>query len=406
MGVRWRVKPELGIPRQPFFLWRRARNLGDPVEKIYAQEITAFIQGQGVYSVTGSPFYILMITIDNNDINNPLRVEALNMNSESIPGQFVLVPKNTSATIRFQHPFISGFVANGNFTIKAVAGVTMKHFIDRPAEWELIQVVGLPAKESEVAGYDAAKQGYASQLGDPILNAGLRLRVAQKFYQPLPIILPSGMQVPVWEIPDDKEAVNELREGQPPLLQRISNMFNDVDQGQVHAQSDFRVIETIPGIHQPEFPSQATPDATVDLPLLSTFLINAITDPWLALASGFGTTDFPFVGTKLDRTLEPISYFQVSHDYMITSTFKFRFEGEVFTDPTYKEDYCALSHKSILPTIPPTGLESSIYSLNRPPERDAQWSAEVAIIWNKFNHLQLQGNAIAVSENGSNAFFS
>lgn len=406
LGLRWRVKPELGIPRQPFFLWKRARSKGDPVDLTYnPDQAASFLIGNGVFSITGKPFYILLINIANNDPSNALTVQALNVTLNPIILQTVQVPANTSATIRFQHPFIGGFSAKGNFTVKGISGVTMKTFIQRPAEWELIQIVGLPAKQGELSGYDPAQQGYVNQLGDPVDNAVKRLRIAQVFYDPLPVILPSGLQVPEWQIPGTVEAVDELRKGSPPLLDRIGKMFKAVDSGDVHAQSDFRAKEIVPGIHQPEFPGQTTPDATVDLPLLATILINAFTDSWFALASGFGATDFPLLTGRADRMLEPASYFNISHDYMVTSKFVFRFDGEVFTDPEYAEEYCALSHKSILTTLAVTGLVSSIFSLNRPPRRDDPWSVEGSLTWTKLNQFQIQGNAIAVAESGGSAIY-
>jgi hypothetical protein len=406
LGLRWRLKPELGIPRQPFFLWRRNKAKGDPVDLQFTPtQAAGFMVGNGIFSITGKPFYILLITVTNNDPTNSIAVQALNMTLNPIILQSVNLPPNKSATIRFQHPFIGGFSIKGNFTLKGITGVTMKHFIERPEEWELIQIVGLPAKQNEIPGYDPAQQGYVSQLGDPVDNAIKRLKVAQHFYLPLATALPSGMQVPVWEIPDAGEAVDELRKGSPPLLERIGKMFKAVDDGEVHEQADFRATETVPGIHQPEFPGQATPDATIDMPLLATVLINVITDPWFSLASGFGATDFPLLTQRSERFIEPPSYFNVSHDYMVTSKFVFRFEGEVFTDPEYTEEYCALSHKSVVPTLPVTGLESSVFSLNRPPHRDEPWSVEGALTWTKLNHFQIQGNAIAVAESGSNGLY-
>ena len=406
LGLRWRMKPELGIPRQPFALWRRQRNIFEETQVTYtATEAGSFHIGDGVYHVPGGPFYILFVTLDNNDPTHAITVQAVNMADEKILGQVIQLPANNARVMKFQHPFIGGFSAKGNFTIKSIAGVTMKSFCEKSNGWELIQVVGLPAKTGEMQGYDPGQQGREGQLQDPIDAAALRLKTAQHFYEPLPTALPSGMQVPAWEIPAAGEAIEELRKGNPPLLERVGAMFEAVDNGNVHAQSDFRVKETIPGIHQPEFPSQITDDATMDLPLLATFLINAITDSWFALSSGFGSTDFPGYLHPTERILEPLSYFYVTHDYMVTSTFRFRYEGEVFTDPMYDEEYCALSHKSLVPTLPASGLTGSVFSLNRPPQRDEPWSVEASLTWTKVNRFQIQGNAIAVAESGTTGVY-
>lgn len=405
LGLRWREGPEIGIPRQPFFVYRRNKSKGDPFDRQFNAAQAAAFNDNGVFSVAGQPFYILYVIIDNNDPTKALTVTAIDDLSAPITRQNVSIPAKTAKTIRFQHPFICGFTAKGNFTIKAIMGVTMKNFSSRTDEWELIQIVGLPAQANEVPGYEPGQQGYVNHLGDPVENARKRLKIAQPFYVPLPTTLPSGMQVPIWKIPNENEAVEELRKGSPPLLERIGNMLKAVDNGDVHAQSDFLVNETIPGIGQPEFPDSKTPDAVISLPLLATVLINAVTDPWFALASGFGTTDFPLLARQSDRFVEPVSYFHVSHDYMVTSKFNFRYDGEVFIDPVYSEEYYALSHKSILPPLPPNNLVSSMISLNRPPHRDDPWSVEGALTWTKINKLQIQGNAIAVAEAGVNGIY-
>ena len=405
LGLRWRVNPELGLPRQPFFVWRRDRSKGDSPDFRYSNtQAAAFHTGKGFYTIPGGPFYVLILLIQNTGTAGSVVVKACDMKNNPIMGQVVGIPANSTRTIRFQHPFIGGFSVAGSGTVRSISGVTMKKYAAMD-DWKLIQIVGLPAENNEVSGYEPGQQGYPAQLTNPADSAKRRVKLSQPFYTPLPVTLPNGIQVPHWEIPDDTEAVDELRKGSPSLLGRIGKMLKAVDDGAVHSQADFILEETVPGIHQPEFPGQSTPDATLNMPLLVTILINAFTDPWFALASGFGTTDFPASVPPPDKFLEPPSYFHVSHDYMVTSTFRFRFEGEVFTDPTYKEEYCALSHKSVFPPLPVNNLTATTFSLNSPPHRDEPWSVEGALTWTKLNKLQIQGNAIAVAETGVNGSY-
>ena len=195
--------------------------------------------------------------------------------------------------MRFQHPFIGGFACQDSSAVKSVEGVTMKAWIARKEEWELIEIVGLPAKEGEIGGYDAQLQGYPTQLKDPRDAAADRLKLAQQFYLPLATTLPSGVQVPLWEIPTPDEAIDELRGGTPSLVQRLDEMLRAVDSQAAGSQGEYRTDVKMPGIRQPEFPNKITADATMNIPLLATVLLNAVTDSWFALASGFGTSDFP-----------------------------------------------------------------------------------------------------------------
>src|SRR5262249_41806388 len=152
------------------------------------------------------------------------------------------------------------------------------------------------------------------------------------------------------------------------------DMFRATDTGTVPNQAAFRTQHTVPGIHQPETPGQATEDAVLDVPLLSTVLFNAVTDSWFAISSGFGTTDFPEFTRPSDRFLEPATYFNVTHDYMVSSTFAFRLAGTEF-----KREYCALSRRSVLPPVQPNQLTAEPFALNRPPRRDEPWSTEVSL---------------------------
>ncbi|MEN8202286.1 MAG: hypothetical protein ABFS28_06800 [Bacteroidota bacterium] len=397
LGLRWRVTPDLGLPRNPFAVWRRDRRKGDSFDfKFSSSKIPGLQVKNRTFSLPNSPVYILNINIDNNG-SGPLKVDALGIDLEPLLLQTVHVPANTSRIIRFQHPFIGGFICGGgNFQIKSVAGVSMKHFIELD-DWELIEVVGLPADKGEISGYDPKKQGFPTQLKPPPDAALDRLAIAQQFYKPLVTSFPSGENLPTWDIPTPQIALEELREGIPSLLERVSKMLKAVDTHSVSSQQDFITGLTGKGIHQPEFPDQATADVDFDMPLLATFLLNSSSDPWFALTSGFGTTDFPEFIKPNGRFLEPKSYFNVSHDYMVSSIFHSHFLN------TFEiiQEWCTLSHRSPLPTFGATGLGSEVHVQNRPPDRDDPYSVEIALTWLKLNRFQIQGNAIAVAENSS-----
>ena len=403
LGLRWRVNPALGLPRVAFSVWRRSRGLADPVDVVFDSfaEIAALAIGGDRFHIPSRPLYILQILIRNTDVTTPVTVEALDIANQPLLQQSVQVPPATQRLVRFQHPFIGGFSCRGNaFTIFQVNGVTMQTFIGRTEEWELIETVGLPAKTGEIDGYDPGMQGDPAQLQDPPDAAVTRVNVAQRFYQNLPTTLPSGVNVPLWDIPEPKEAVDELRGGAPSLVQRLDQMFRAVDKGTVKNQAAFRTLEIMPGVHQPDFPGQATEEATMNVPLLSTVLLNAFTDPWFALSSGFGTTDFPEFLPRSGRFIEPDVYFNVSHDYMVSAKFFFRIFGLQFT-----REHCALSHRSAFEPLRPTGLEAVPFALNRPPRRDDPWTTEISLTWNKINRFQIQGNAIAVDEGGFNGAY-
>ena len=396
LGLRWRVTPALGLPRGVFSVWRRNRGFPDPIDvNFVGDQVSSLNQGGGLFHLPSRPLYILQISVRNTSTTAAVTVKALDSANVPLPFQTVQVPPNSLRDVRFQHPFLGGFsIRGGAPLILKVTGVTMEKLIARTDEWELIDFVGLPAKTGEISGYLSSQQGDPSQLQDPPDAASTRLRIAQLFYQNLPMTLPSGFSVPLWDIPEPNEAVDELREGSPSLVQRLSEMFEAVDSGAVDSQAAFRILETMPGIHQPESPGPVTSNATMNVPLLSTVLLNAVTDPWFALSSGFGTTDFPDFLRRSGRFIEPDIYFNVNYDYMVSAKFTFRLLGGDFS-----RELCALSHRSMFLPLRPQQLEASTYALNRPAHRDDTWSAEISLTWNRIERL-IQGNAVAVEIGG------
>ena len=99
LGLRWRSKPDLGIPRKPFYVWRRARTLGDPVDLKYnTDQSLSFSLGDGRYSVNGGPFYVLLVSISNDDPVSSVTVQALNLSLNPILQQTVVLPPQKSGT--------------------------------------------------------------------------------------------------------------------------------------------------------------------------------------------------------------------------------------------------------------------------------------------------------------------
>jgi hypothetical protein len=394
LGLRWRVTPAMGLPRAPFSVFRRLRKFDDPID-VSLQPAQLQILGGGKFRIPSAPLYILQIRVRNTHPTAAVTVSALDVASRPLPLQTVQVPANTLRHVRFQHPFLNGFSCRGgSFTIASIDGVTMKGWIAREQEWELFEVVGLPGQAGEIDGYDTQQQGDPSALENPPDAARRRVDIAEQFYEDLPTSLPNGVTAPLWEIPTPNDAVDELRGGTPSLVARLSAMFQATDSGAVPTQAAFRSLVPMPGIRQPEFPGQVTDDAIMDVPLLATVLLNAVTDPWFALTSGFGTTDLPEFLRPSERFLEPATYFNVSHDYMVASTFTFR----TFNAIEFKRDHCALSHRSAFPPLQPSQLSAEAFALNRPPRRDDPWSEEISLTWAKINRLQIQGNAVVVAD--------
>jgi hypothetical protein len=256
LGLRWGVSPVLGLPRMPFSVWRRLRQEQDPIDVSFdAAAVNALHIGGGRFDVPSEPLYILQIRVRNTHPSAAVTVSALDLANRPLPLQTVQVPANSLRLVRFQQPFLGGFSARGGtFTIASVDGVTMKGWIAREQEWELVEIAGLPGTAGEIDGYDPQQQGDPAALEDPPAAARRRIEIAQQFYEDLATSLPSGVVVPLWGIPAPDEALDELRGGTPSLLTRLGDMFHATDTGTLPNQAAFRTQHTVPGIHQPGVP--------------------------------------------------------------------------------------------------------------------------------------------------------
>ena len=202
LGLRWRVTPNMGLPRAPFSVWRRHRKHGDPTDVNFdPSQVNTFHIGKGAYHVPTAPLYVLLVTVANNSAQ-PLRVQALDTANNPLLLQLVNVPPNRTRISALSAPLhrrvrLPGFQRGQERRGRHHEGMDRAQRgmgADGP--------LGCRPRKANQAATMRHFRATHSQLKDPRDAAADRLNIAQQFYLPLATTLPSGVQVPSWETPD------------------------------------------------------------------------------------------------------------------------------------------------------------------------------------------------------------
>jgi hypothetical protein len=372
VSIRWRLKPEAGLPNGPFRVWRRKGD--DPLDMIPLPVNPTTVTNNAKIHWDWTSLYILELQA----IPNPglsMTIMALDNTGKAIDGEEVTVFGNS--IVRFRHANICAVGVRGSGEVKNFNGVTMNSFVNDP-NWQLIEVVGLPVQvgEADPDAYDTEDlQGRSGSLRPGDDAARMRLQVGAILANTPPATTPGGTSTPTWPIANPDIVLNdEIRGGNPSLLEMILEMLQSLDPNQLgNAQSDFlRPVDT-PGMQQPGGPASSE-QATLELPVAGLVMLGAATDYWAALGYGFGTTDFPdFRETEGGST--PPGPMMSAHDYMITYMKRYPFGLEL--------EVAAPASVVRLPVPAPHNFAASLWLQNRPIIRDSTGDHDVTLSWER-----------------------
>ncbi|HEX5191934.1 MAG TPA: hypothetical protein VFW09_03965 [Solirubrobacteraceae bacterium] len=298
-ALRWSTHPWLGIPRQPFAVYRRDRAPvpAAVIRQVFAQPVSvagtadlAFPAGTGLVhlaSVAATP-----------SSGGGLDVAAYDLYGRVLPAQDWST--NAAGTHLFVGPGIAGLRVSGSGTVGPVLAVNQDDYANLP-DWQLTQVVGLPTQPGQFAPhYDsAALQGYVTPSLPGFKAAVLRLLIAELLRgqpQPSP---DAQFPLPAWP-PSSPTGYLQNLCGPDNLLALIGECLTvSVDADITKTQSLFTKSVTLDGIKQANLPgAQANPGqtSTALLPVVSVAMLGVSTDSDAATGLGYGTVDFPALG--------------------------------------------------------------------------------------------------------------
>lgn len=368
LHLRWMIHPELGMPTEPFTVWRRSKFNPGPVLKVlnFTVKQEFYLFGSQLVSWTDGPMTRVIVDIQSN-VAGSLIATAGSATFGSLT-QFVGVPAGNN-TLTIEAPEIDGLILQDGMSVSQVQGIPSDWLVQAPG-WMKYEIVGLPVVQSEWAGVGkhTIDQGMVAALTDPGSAAMQRLARGrpQVGWQPN---LPTGEAVWPWGPPNHALLIDEARKAVLTQLKPV--MMSAPDQQITKRVSAPAAFETADG------PQTLNQNNQIDASPLALTLLAAGTDPWYSLVLGFGTAYEAGSGAVGGTAPDALLY-----DYMITARWERGLDG---SSPTPWEMAALAPAPSLAVACPtPGNLSAALMGYQRPPKVDEDWRCSVLTNWDRF----------------------
>jgi hypothetical protein len=390
VALRWLTRTELGIPRRPFRLYRRPRL---PVPQTIVRTLLASpAQVNGTIDLAfpaGALMFLVSATVQ------PIAGQSITLVPYDYFGNPMLALATTftaNSVAPFACPGMAGLRVQGEGTVSVVLGVEEDDYANL-ADWELIQVVGLPVEHGQFSPhYDSnMQQGFVFAPTTGRIAALERMLIAEILRDPAPLTGDPTFPLPPWPAPIPAAYLQALASsGQ--LLGMIGDcLAGSDDASAAHMQSLFAKTVNVSGITQANLPPGQTGPSTGSsqavLPVVGVTMMAAGTDSDAATALGYGTIDIPILdqlirgagGARDQAVGDHVAEFAVAEpsrvavwDYMVAAPFILP-GGLVF-------DFAALSQPSI-PVWPVEGFAANRLATHAVLGRDTGAQVAVELTW-------------------------
>lgn len=350
--LRWACAPRLGVPPAPFSVWTRGR-LYNPLQ---ATAVTPRAADGGLLLTWTDQAAMVEMQCDVIDPERSVALFALH-GGHTLHHAVAAVaerPTGPQVTLRVRTSGATGaLLVNGRNPVLRLQN--LNDLVNAPG-WRLLERVGLPvARPWNGTTYDTSDQGLVDAPTRPADAATQRLR---RGGPPIgwPVLTGSGQRAPEWRAPDPQRLLKEI---QQDLLPQISALY----------QPGVSPRQQADELTSPRIDSRLP--AQVELPPLHLLTLTAATDPFLALATGFGTA----YGRDIDPDRLPFGHV----DFLVTAD---------YPAPTPDADMvtmCAFvpwppAHTQV---VPPTNFTAERAGLLAPGARDRPWRETVRLSWDR-----------------------
>ena len=357
IALRWMCSPALGVPPGPFTVWTRdGRDEPSEVDvRRSASRSGTVLRFHRVAAVVDVDF-----SVDDpsrpsalwgfRDVVRPAAAVAVVAGTASGPGRMRLRLRTSGAT--------KVLLVNGSDAQVAVQW--LQDVVDAD-DWQPVEVVGLPGAPE---AYDPTPQGPVDGLVHPWDAAVSRVVRGGPPVGWWPVTEAARL-APRWERPDPAALVDEVG---ATLLTEIGALY--VPGMLPPDQSALSLTRPVDG---PPAPAGRPPrPTTASVPPLALLALAASTDPFLALATGFGST----------YALEPGGHGQIAvgaADLLVTADYP---ETHRRQGPAQLAAFVP-SPEGHAATAPVTSLSAVRAGLVGPAHVDAPWRESVRLTWDR-----------------------
>lgn len=375
--LRWQVNPGLGMPVEPFKVWRRPAM---PVEEPKLDFQIVPIPPIGYVVTLPEPMASITIAVEAGGTAATGNILPL---ADGIGFENVLavlpysLPANATNVVRFQAAYITGFFVLGPVSVTDVFGLPLSQ-AGKLEGWELVETVGLPVDEG--AWSDLAPQTHGIKQGlvgseVPAIDAAVEryARGVNPFgwYQ----AFPTGDIAPAWTLPSAVDLVKDAEAELLPLLHKAMALPSE-DQAAFTSAFQINPPENLSGQQMSGAPGKA------EVAPLTLLQMTIASDPLQAVALGFGTgyvyEDIPEVNFG---NMSLFGDKGVSDwDYMVTGLWHQQVDGE-----RRKVTFGALIPRPRLAIPPPAPADLTVDFLghHQPVVPDAPWTAAARMSWER-----------------------
>ena len=376
--LRWQVNPVLGMPSEPFKVWRRPATPLAEEKEINA--VTLNVPPLGHVVQFHEPHVSVTAGIKAGPVPQTIVVVALagGIGFESMLNvQSFDLPANGQRIFTFQAPHITGLLLMGTSSLTGLQGIPQSA-ADSIGGWELVETVGLPVDETEwsdLAGQDhGIKQGMVGAEVEAKLAAEQRYQRGVNPFGWRPAFQ-TGEQAPQWQFPSAAQMMQDAEVEVLPMLHEAMHL----------APKDQGAFTRIFGISPPQNASGDTlsaDDGKAEVSPISLVQLAASTDPLQAVTLGFGT-GYPYEDVPTIN-LGAIQLFgdpDVSDwDYLVTGLWSKGLDRD-----SEDVEFAALipRPRKVVPPPPPADLQLDFLAHHQPDAPDLPWKASTRLSWER-----------------------
>jgi hypothetical protein len=374
LQIRWMIHRELGLPTEPFIVWRRPKGSKGEKALKYTVRSQGFLLGNQLVEWTDGPMLRVFVEVDPTSTGTILAYTG----SPIFSNFNAIVAVNAGSTVvQVSATSIDGLVVSPTVVIKSITGIPVDQ-LSAASGWEKFEYVGLPVPVPEWNGiaHYAAPQGMVAALTTPQSAALQRLErgAPQVGWQPT---LPTGEAVPPWTPPNTNQLVTqEIKTGIIDLLKKV------LPATPPNQQYDKKITVVVPPPENSSGKKMPVSDSTTEFSPLAATLMPAGVDPWLALSLGFGTA-YPVITANFAAVSIPTA---LSYDYMITARWEKGLDGN---SQPYEMAAMVPSPPQALAPPAPANLYTEMMGNLRPLSTDADWRCSVKVTWDRPADLEL-----------------
>jgi hypothetical protein len=299
IALRWSTRPTLGFPREPFQVYRRQRNTIEDAAIVTVLATKTILSGPTqTFPVLpgGDAAYVVLVGVAVTAPNS-VSVQAIDAYGLPIPNQLLSLTQTGFA--EFRCPGIAAVSVSGTGVVSVIEAIGETVYANLP-DWTQIQTVGLPLQNDEIgASYKTKPQGFwpdpvTPPTLDGVTAATIRTLITAELESAPP---PTGIvdfPLPAWPQPNPSAYIAHIRslDNLVPMIERC--LEHSVDSDPAHMQSSYSETVTTDGLNQIgaglSSPAQSS---QVSLPVTGIAILAVSTDPYAAVALGYGTLDLP-----------------------------------------------------------------------------------------------------------------